>query len=43
MNLGTKKIGEFKSEILVMGVDDNNGFVRLLSLNRKVENGAIVN
>ena len=43
MNLGTKKIGEFKSEVLVMGVDDDNGFIRLLSVNRKVENGAIVN
>ena len=43
MNLGIKKIGEFKSEVLVMGVDDDNGFVRLLSVNRKVQNGAIVN
>ena len=43
MNLGVKKIGGFKSEVLVMGVDDDNGFVRLLSVNRKVENGAIVN
>ena len=43
MNLGVKKIGEFKSEVLVMGVDDDDGFIRLLSVNRKVENGAIVN
>ena len=43
MNLGVKKIGKFKSEVLVMGVDDDNGFIRLLSVNRKVENGAIVN
>ena len=42
MNLGAKKIGEFKSEVLVLGVDAHNGFVRLLNVNRKVENGAIV-
>ena len=43
MNLGVKKIGEFKSEVLVMGVDDDDGFIRILRVNRKVENGAIVN
>ena len=43
MNIGVKKISKFKSEVLVMGVDDDNGFVRLLSVNRKVQNGAIVN
>ena len=43
MNLGVKKIGKFKSEVLVMGIDDDNGFIRLLSVNSKIENGAIVN
>ena len=43
MNLGVKKIGKFKSEVLVMGADDDSGFVRLLSVDRKIQNGAIVN
>ena len=43
MNLGNKKIGSFKSEVLVMGVDDNNGNVRLLDINNRIKNGAKVN
>ena len=43
MNLGNKNIGNFKSEVLVMGVDDKNGFVRLLDVNKKIKNGAKVN
>ena len=43
MNLGIKKIGSFKSEVLVMGADDQNGFTRLLDVNKKIKNGAKVN
>ena len=43
MNFESKKIGEFNSEVLVMGVDDHNGFVRLLDVNKKIDNGAKVN
>ena len=43
MNFNSKKIGKFNSEVLVMGVDDHNGFVRLLSVNKKIDNGAKVN
>ena len=43
MNFNSKKIGEFISEVLVMGVDDHNGFVRLLAVNKKIHNGAKVN
>ncbi|MBT4150065.1 MAG: tRNA-binding protein, partial [Candidatus Marinimicrobia bacterium] len=40
---GIKKIGTFKSEVLVMGADDQNGFTRLLDVNKKIKNGAKVN
>ena len=43
MNLGSKKIGSFNSEVLVMGADDDNGFVRLLDVNKRIKNGAKVN
>ena len=43
INLGIKNIGTFKSEVLVMGVDDNNGNVRLLDINNRIKNGAKVN
>ena len=43
MNLGIKKIGTFKSEVLVMGAVDQNGFTRLLDVNKKIKNGAKVN
>jgi len=43
MNLGNKRIGSFVSEVLVMGVDDNNSNVVLLVPGTKIENGAKVN
>ena len=43
MNIGSKNIGTFKSEVLVMGVDDNNGNVRLLDIDNRIKNGAKVN
>jgi len=43
MNLGNKRIGSFVSEVLVIGVDDNNSNVVLLEPNTKIENGAKVN
>jgi len=43
MNLGNKRIGSFVSEVLVMGVDDNNSNVVLLEPSTKIENGAKVN
>ena len=43
MNLGNKKIGSFVSEVLVIGVDDNNSNVVLLEPSTKIENGAKVN
>jgi len=43
MNIGRKNIGTFKSEVLVMGVDDNNGNVRLLDIDNRIKNGAKVN
>ena len=43
MNLGKKSVGDFKSEVLVMGVDDNNGNVRLLDIDNRIKNGAKVN
>ena len=43
MNLGNKRIGSFISEVLVMGVDDNNSNVVLLEPSTKIENGAKVN
>ena len=43
MNLGNKRIGSFVSEVLVMGVDDNNSNVVLLKPSTKIENGAKVN
>ena len=43
MNLGTKKIGDFKSEVLVLGHNDKNGNVILLELDKEIQNGALVN
>ena len=43
MNLGVKKIGSFISEVLVMGVNNDNSNVILLELSNKIENGAKVN
>ena len=43
MNLGNKRIGSFVSEVLVMGVDDNNSRVVLLEPSTEIENGAKVN
>ena len=43
VNLGKKKIGSFISEVLVMGVNDDNSNVVLLEPSNKIENGAKVN
>ena len=43
MNFGTKKIGDFKSEVLVLGHNDKNGNVILLEPDKKIQNGALVN
>ena len=43
VNLGNKKIGKFTSEVLVMGVDDNNSNVLLLQPDKKIQDGAQVN
>ena len=43
MNLGVKKIGNFYSEILVLGVDDDEGNIVLLEPDNKIINGAKVN
>ena len=43
VNLGKKKIGSFISEVLVLGVNDDNSNVVLLEPSNKIENGAKVN
>ena len=43
MNLGIKKIGDFKSEVLVLGHSDKNGNVTLLEPDKEIQNGALVN
>ena len=43
MNLGNKVIGTFKSEVLVMGAEDNNGNIVLIKPDRDIENGSVVN
>lgn len=43
MNLGAKKIGNFYSEVLVLGVDDDEGNVTLLEPDNNIINGAKVN
>ena len=43
MNLGNKVIGLFKSEVLVMGVEDNNGNIVLIEPDGDIENGSLVN
>ena len=43
MNLGTKVIGPFKSEVLVMGAEDSNGNIVLIEPDRDIENGSVVN
>jgi tRNA-binding protein len=42
MNLGNKVIGTFKSEVLVMGAEDNNGNIVLIEPDRDIENGSLV-
>jgi tRNA-binding protein len=42
INLGTKRIASFESEVLVLGVPDPNGRVVLLLPERRVENGVRV-
>tara|TARA_Y100001958_G_scaffold149056_1_gene131359 strand:- start:33 stop:377 length:345 start_codon:yes stop_codon:yes gene_type:complete len=43
MNLGTKKIGDFNSEVLVLGHNDKHGNVILLEPDKEIQNGALVN
>tara|TARA_B100001245_G_scaffold73351_1_gene51992 strand:- start:38 stop:367 length:330 start_codon:yes stop_codon:yes gene_type:complete len=43
MNLGNKVIGSFKSEVLVMGAEDNNGNIVLVEPDRNIENGSVFN
>ena len=43
LNLGTKKIGDFKSEVLILGHKDKNGNVILLEPDKEIQNGALVN
>ena len=43
MNLGTKKIGDFNSEVLVIGHNDKHGNVILLEPDKEIQNGALVN
>lgn len=43
MNLGNKVIGPFKSEVLVMGAEDNNGNIVLIEPDKEIENGSVVN
>ena len=43
MNLGQKNIGNFVSEVVVLGVDDDSSNVVLLQPDKKIENGAQVN
>ena len=43
VNLGTKKIGDFSSEVLVLGHNDKNGNVILLEPDKEIQNGALVN
>ena len=43
MNLGEKKIGSFISEVLVMGVNNDDSNVILLEPSNQIENGAKVN
>ncbi|HEX4045257.1 MAG TPA: tRNA-binding protein [Gammaproteobacteria bacterium] len=39
VNLGSKNIGGFTSEFLLVGFPDDNGFVCLVSIDPKVANG----
>ena len=43
MNLGTKKIGDFNSEVLILGHNDKHGNVILLKPDKEIQNGALVN
>ena len=43
MNLGTKKIRDFKSEVLVLGHNDKNGYIILIEPDKEIQNGALVN
>ena len=43
LNLGTKKIGDFNSEVLVLGHNDKSGNVILLEPDKEIQNGALVN
>ncbi|RMF08322.1 MAG: tRNA-binding protein [Candidatus Neomarinimicrobiota bacterium] len=40
VNLGPKRIGGFVSEVLVLGIPDENGAVLLLQPDRPLSNGA---
>lgn len=42
MNLGPKRIGEFTSEVLVLGVPDADGAIVLLEPDGNIPNGAKV-
>jgi len=43
MNLGKKKIGQFTSEVLVMGAEDEYGDIVLMEVDQNIKNGAKVN
>ena len=43
MNLGNKVIGPFKSEVLVMGAEDESGNIILMEVEQNIKNGAKVN
>jgi len=43
MNLGNKVIGQFQSEVLVMGAEDSNGNIVLIEADKEIENGSVVN
>ena len=43
MNIGKKKIGSFISEVLVLGVNNDDSNVVLLEPSNKIENGAKIN
>lgn len=42
LNLGTKMIGNFASQVLVLGVPDKTGAIVLLELDGEITNGAKV-
>lgn len=42
VNFVPKQIADFMSEVLVLGVEDKNGYVALLNVDKEVELGKIV-